>query len=268
MRTPIIAGNWKMNLGRVDEALALVRRVRYPLSQVKGVQCVLCPPFTVLAALAEILRPTPIALGAQTMHWEQSGAFTGEVSPQMLAPLCSYVILGHSERRMGLVTSPLADERTPASPDGAIHHKLQAALDYDLIPILCVGENDEQNEAGQTTQIVSGQVQAALRGRRADEAKKCVIAYEPIWAIGTGKAATPAGANSVIGLAIRGALGDLFGEDVAQGVRVLYGGSVNAGNVHDFMLMPEIDGALVGGASLKETFIDLVRGAAQAKGLS
>ncbi|MBU0704714.1 MAG: triose-phosphate isomerase, partial [Chloroflexi bacterium] len=240
MRYPIIAGNWKMHLGSVDEALPFVRRIRYGLNQIEGVERVLCPPFTVLAAVAEVLRPTHIGLGAQTMHWEDQGAHTGEISPAMLAGLCQYVILGHSERRAA------NDER-----DDSVNRKVRAALAHDLTPIICVGENLAQNEAGQTHEFVGGQVRTALAGLSAEQAGRCVIAYEPLWAIGTGKAATPADANRVIGLTIRGAIAETFGEATAQAVRVQYGGSVNVENIAAFMRMPEVDGALVGGASLK-----------------
>jgi len=248
MRYPIIAGNWKMHLGRVDEALAFVRRIRYRLNGIEGVERVLCPPFTVLAAVAEVLRPTRIGLGAQTMHWEDQGAHTGEISPAMLARLCQYVILGHSERRAANNES-----------DAAVNRKVHAALAHGLTPILCVGEDLAQNEAGQTHEFVGGQVRAALAGLTAEQAERCVVAYEPLWAIGTGKAATPAGANRVIGLTIRGAIAEMFGEATAQAVRVQYGGSVNVENIAAFMRMPEVDGALVGGASLKPDFVELVR---------
>ena len=250
MRQPIIAGNWKMHLGRVDEALAFVRRIRHPLNEIEGIERVLCPPFSVLAAVAEVLLPTNISLGAQTMHWEERGAHTGEISPSMLEGLCKYVILGHSERR---ATESMAES------DTAINRKVHSAMSHGLNPIICVGENLQQNEAGETHAFVGKQVRAALEGLTAEQAKKCVIAYEPIWAIGTGKAATPADVNRTIGLTVRGAIVELLGEEVAQAVRVQYGGSVNVENIATFMAMPEVDGALVGGASLKPDFVELVR---------
>jgi len=259
MRYPIIAGNWKMNLGHVDQALAFVRRIRYPLNAIEGVERVLCPPFTALAAVAEILRPTHIRLGAQTMHWEDHGAYTGEVSPAMLAGLCQYVIIGHSERRTGRVAFPDPDAAVSVEGDAAVNRKVHAALAHDLTPIVCVGENLAQNEAGQTHAFVGGQVRAALAGLTCEQARRCVIAYEPLWAIGTGRAATPADANRVIGLTVRGAIAEVFGESTAQAVRVQYGGSVNVDNIAAFMAMPEVDGALVGGASLKPDFVELVR---------
>jgi len=271
MRRPIIAGNWKMHLGRVDEALAFVRHVRHRLNEIEGVERVLCPPFTVLAAVAEALRATRIGLGAQTMHWEGQGAYTGEISPAMLAGLCQYVILGHSERRTGRVAFP--PPQGAAAPgaeiivesDVAVNRKVHAALAHDLVPIICVGENLAQNEAGQTELFVGAQVRAALAGLSAQQAGQCVIAYEPLWAIGTGKAATPADANRVIGLTIRGTIAGLFGEATAQAVRVQYGGSVSVENIAAFMAMPEVDGALVGGASLKPDFVELVRQATLAR---
>ena len=262
MRYPIIAGNWKMHLGRVDEALAFVRSIRYRLNEIREVERVLCPPFTVLAAVAEVLRPTHIGLGAQTMHWEDQGSYTGEISPAMLAELCQYVILGHSERRTGRVASPDRTTQVSVESDAAVNRKVNAALAHGLIPIICVGENLAQNEAGQTHEFVGTQVRAALAGLTAKQAERCVIAYEPLWAIGTGKAATPADANRVIGLTIRGSIAEMFGEAAAQAMRVQYGGSVNVENIAAFMAMPEVDGALVGGASLKPDFVKLVRRAA------
>jgi triosephosphate isomerase len=256
MRQPVIAGNWKMNLGRAEEALAFVRSIRQALNDINTLERIVCPPFTVLAAVCQALQATRIKVGAQTMHWDDSGAHTGEVSPAMLDGLCTHVIIGHSERRA-------ADAN--AESDAAVNKKVRAALAHGLTPIVCVGENLAQNEGGQTEDFVGGQVRQALDGLDGQEVARCVIAYEPIWAIGTGKAATPAEANRVMGVVIRGALSHKFGEDVAQAVRVLYGGSVNAENIAGFMTMPEIDGALVGGASLKPAFVELCRRAAAAR---
>jgi triosephosphate isomerase len=252
MRRPLIAANWKMNLGRTDEALALVRRLRPALSSVTLTEVAICPPFTVLPELAAVLGPSAIALGAQTMHWEDSGAHTGEVSPVMLEGRCDYVIIGHSERR--------ASQGTSAS-DRAISRKVRAALDHGIAPIVCVGESGEQRDAGATDEFVGEQVRASLAGVAPAEAERLVFAYEPIWAIGSGRAATPADANRVIGLTIRGAAAEVLDEPRAQRIRVLYGGSVNTNNIAKFMRMPEIDGALVGGASLTPEFADLVRAA-------
>jgi triosephosphate isomerase len=254
MRRPIIAANWKMHLGRVDDALALVRRIRLPLGRLEGVDVVLCPPFTVLAPLAEVIGSKGVSLGAQNMHWADQGAQTGEVSPAMLAGLCRYVIIGHSERRAS---------GGSAENDRAVNRKVSSALTHGLTPIICVGEDAARNEAGQTDGFVGGQVRAALDGLSADDVRGVVLAYEPIWAIGTGRSATPAAANRTIALAVRGTIAECFGEAVAGAVRVQYGGSVNAQNISDFMAMPEVDGALVGGASLTPEFVDLVSRAVQ-----
>lgn len=253
MRRPLIAANWKMNLGRPEEALDLVRRIRPPLGRIEGLDIVLCPPFTVIAALAEALRPSPIALGAQTMHWEDAGARTGEISPAMLVGLCDYVILGHSERRAAAGES---------ADDDAVRRKVGAALAHGLVPIVCVGESLAEREAERTQERVSAQVEAALEGISAEDASRCVIAYEPLWAIGSGRSATPAEANRTIDLTVRGEVAARFGEATAERVRVLYGGSVTPENIAGFMAMPGIDGALVGGASLRPEFADLARRAA------
>ena len=252
-RRPILVANWKMNLGRSDEALDFFRRIRSGLNEITGIDLVICPPTTVLHQFAELLAPTRIALGAQNAHWEDQGAHTGEISPVMLAGVCQYVILGHSERRA---------TGSNQESDEAINLKLKAALRHGLTPILCLGENLDQNRAEQTDAFVSGQVRAAFKDVEASLAASCIIAYEPIWAIGTGESASPADANRVIGLSVRGAMAEIYGEQVAQQVRVQYGGSVTPENISDFMVMPEVDGALVGGASLKPQFVELARRAA------
>jgi triosephosphate isomerase len=250
-RTPIVAGNWKMN-NDIAQSLALADAVRGALAGISGVEVVLCPPFVALAAVAGRVKGTPILIGAQNMHWQEKGAFTGEVSAPMLSGLARYVVIGHSERR-----------RYFGETDDSVNKKVSAALKHGLRAIVCVGENLQQYDAGQTAAIVSGQVRAGLRGSTAADAAHIVIAYEPIWAIGTGRAASGAGANAVCGLTIRGALSDLFGEAAAQGVRVQYGGSVTPANIAEFMRQPDIDGALVGGASLKaDDFAQIVRAAA------
>jgi triosephosphate isomerase len=255
MRTPIIAGNWKMNK-TIAEATALVREMRRELNQIKGVEKVLCPPFTALSAVAELVQATKIKVGAQNMHWEEKGAFTGAIAPLMVKELCQYVIIGHSERRKYF-----------GETDEGVNRKIKAALQYGLNLIICVGENLEQNEAGQTQEWVSGQVQAALRDLTAEQVKGLVIAYEPIWAIGTGKPATGAGANAVIGLVIRGTVASMFDEATAQAMRIQYGGSVKPANIAEFMTQPEIDGALVGGASLvADKFVAITGAAAEIKG--
>ncbi len=242
-----------MNLGRPAEALEFVRAIRHPLNQIETVDRVLCPPFTALTAVAEALSATAIGLGAQNMHWQDKGAQTGEISPPMLKEFCQYVIIGHSERRA--MASSLES-------NSATNQKVRAALAHGLTPILCVGENLDQKERGETDAFVQLQIRQGLDGLTPEQGVGCVIAYEPIWAIGTGMAATPADANRLIALSIRGPISELFGESIAQQIRVQYGGSVTPENIAEFMAMPEIDGALVGGASLKPDFVDLVRRAA------
>ena len=251
MRKPVVAANWKMNK-TASEAVDLARELVAAIQPFTAVERVLCPPFTALAAVAPVLAGTGIGLGAQNMHWEKSGAYTGEVSPLMIAGLCQYVIVGHSERRQYF-----------AETDETVNKKVKAALAHGLTPIVCVGENLAENEAGQTAAVVTRQTRAAYAGLTAGDALKTILAYEPVWAIGTGKAATPAGANAVIGLHIRGALADLYSSAVADALRVQYGGSVTAANAADLMAQPDIDGALVGGASLKPAeFKAIVKAAA------
>ena len=201
MRTPIIAGNWKMNK-TIAEARELVNAMRDELARLAAggkIQVVLCPPFIAVPEVAALVKGTPICVGAQNLFWETKGAFTGEISAPMLNEVCEYVILGHSERRQFF-----------GETDAGVNKKIKTALAHHLKPIVCVGENLVQNEAGQTEAFVGGQVRAAFEGIARDDARGSVIAYEPIWAIGTGKAASGAGANAVIGLTIRGALADLY----------------------------------------------------------
>jgi triosephosphate isomerase len=247
MRIPIIAGNWKMNttLATASELTVALCDELARLVEGGREEIVLCPPFVSIARVGELVRGTGIQVGAQNMYFEPKGAFTGEIAPTMLSGLAQYVILGHSERRQFF-----------GETDEGVNKKIRAALQHNLKPIVCVGENLQQNEAGETNAFVTGQVRAAVAGLTAEQVRGLVFAYEPIWAIGTGKPATGAGANTVIGITIRGALADLYGEEIAQAVRVQYGGSVTAKNIEEFMVQPEIDGALVGGASLKpEEFI-------------
>lgn len=254
MRKPILAGNWKMNKTPA-EALDLVRAVRSQVARYPQVETVVCPPFVCLPAVAEALRSSKIGVGAQNMHWADSGAYTGEVSAAMLVGLASYVIIGHSERRQYF-----------AETDESVNKKLKAALAHGLTPIVCVGEDLAQNEAGITDTLVSGQVRAAFASISADQAPRVVVAYEPIWAIGTGKTATSEVANRVCGLVVRGALAELYGEEVAQAIRIQYGGSANEKNIGELMAMPDIDGALIGGASLKvDAFVEMVRISAEQK---
>ena len=256
MRNPLIAANWKMNLGRPAEAVEFIRRTRRGLGEPEGIEVVVCPPFTALAAVADALRGTRLRLGAQNVHPEPKGAYTGEIAAPMLEGLCSFVIVGHSERR----ATARQDET-----DDAIRRKVATAMAHGLTPIVCVGENQSQNETGKTQEVVGAQVRSAFVGLTEEQASVCLIAYEPIWAIGTGRAATPADANRTASLVIRGSIADVFRQDVADAVRVLYGGSVTAENIASFMAMPDLDGALVGGASLKDDFPLLVRRAAEAK---
>lgn len=254
MRTPLMAGNWKM-FKTIPEALDFVNKVREPLAAIEGVEMAICAPFTALGALADTLRGTPIRLGAQNMHHAESGAFTGEISPLMLRGLVDYVILGHSERRQLF-----------GETDAGVNAKVKAALEVGLTPIVCVGESLEQNQRGETETFVSGQVRGAFEGISAEQAAGIVVAYEPIWAIGTGLNATPEDANRIIGGVVRATLKSLYGETTAEAMRIQYGGSVKPENCLDLMRQPEIDGGLVGGASLKpENYIDLVKLTAQAK---
>lgn len=250
MRTPIIAGNWKMNK-TADEALAFVREIRNELNSITSVDSVICPPFVALPAVSDALKGTRIGVGAQNVYFEEKGAFTGECSPTMLKPYCQYVIIGHSERRAYFNET-----------NESVNKKTQALLAHNLTPIICVGESLEQKEAGETHEFVSDQVKAAFNGITPDQATICIIAYEPIWAIGTGRSASPADAGLIIGLTVRGAIADIFGEEISQKVRVQYGGSTTPDNIADFMKHPDIDGALVGGASLKPSFVDMVRATA------
>jgi len=248
MRRPFIAGNWKMHK-TTAEAVALVEALRDELGGFEGCDVAVCPSFVALEAVRETLAGSAIGLGAQNMHWEEEGAFTGEVSPVMLEGVCDYVIIGHSERRT------LFDE-----PDAWINKKVHAALAHGLKPILCVGENLEQNKAGETEAFCGKQVRAAFEGVTAEQARLVTMAYEPIWAIGTGVPAHGEDANEIIGRAVRGVLADLYDEEVAEAIRVQYGGSVKPHNVTEFLSQPEIDGALVGGASLKaRDFAEIVK---------
>jgi triosephosphate isomerase len=255
MRRPIIAGNWKMNKS-ADEAVEFVREIRRDLNAITLADSVICPPFIALQPVAEALQATRIGVGAQNMHYAASGAFTGELSSSMIKPFCQYVILGHSERRAYF-----------AETNEDVNKKVKVALLSGLTPIVCVGESLEQNKAGLTHSFVSDQVQAACAGLSAQDVNSCIFAYEPIWAIGTGLSASVEDAGRIIGLTVRGALSTLFGEDTAQTVRIQYGGSANPGNIGDYMRHPDIDGALVGGASLKRDFVEMVRIAAEVKGI-
>jgi triosephosphate isomerase len=250
MRIPLVAGNWKLHK-TVAEARQLVLEMLTGLEAVEGVEKLVCPPFTALMALNDLLKGRGVSLGAQNIFWEASGAFTGEISPLMVAEFCQYVIIGHSERRAYF-----------GETDESVNRRVKAALGYDLTPIVCVGETLEENESGRAAEVVSRQVRDGLNGAGVSTGKDLVIAYEPVWAIGTGRAATAEDANLIIRNVIRPTLSGLFGEQVAQSVRVLYGGSVKPGNAVEFFRTPEIDGALVGGASLNAAdFIGITQAA-------
>ena len=246
-RIPIIAGNWKMNKAS-REARELAANLIPLVSAVKDREIVLGPPFTSLQAVSEAIKGTNIALSAQDMHWEDKGAFTGEISAEMLLDLgCQYVIIGHSERRQYF-----------GETDETVNRKAKQALKKGLRPILCVGETLAEREGGKLQDIINRQVTGGLKDIGADDMKKVVIAYEPVWAIGTGKTATPEQANEVHAL-IRQRVKALYTGEIADGLRIQYGGSVTPENVSRLMAMPDIDGALVGGASLKpESFAALV----------
>ena len=252
MRKPFVAGNWKM-FKSVAEARHLVAEMLPGLQTIGGVDKVLCPPFTALLAVNAMLEGTGIGLGAQNMHWETSGAFTGEVAPAMVAELCHYVILGHSERRTYF-----------GETDATVNKKVRAALEHGLTPIVCIGETLNEYEAKLTAEVVLRQVKLGLADVTLPDGEGLVIAYEPVWAIGTGKASTGPDANAVVANVIRQVLSDLFGNEIAQSIRVLYGGSVKADNAAEFFDQPEIDGALVGGASLKSgEFIRITQAASR-----
>ncbi len=252
-RTAIIAGNWKMNYGpqrAASFAREIVPALDDALRHTAHVMSILCPPAISLQAVRAVLDAAPhphIELGAQNMYFEEQGAFTGEISPGMVHELCSSVILGHSERRTYFAES-----------DALVNKKAQAALQHSLRPIICIGEHEQEYEAGQTEQVIRAQVQQSLANFDGPAAEQVVVAYEPIWAIGTGKAATAEGAGNVIAL-IRQLYKDMYGTEAAQALRILYGGSVASGNIAEFMAHPDIDGALVGGASIKADFVEIVR---------
>jgi triosephosphate isomerase (TIM) len=239
MRRPIIVGNWKMHK-TTAEAVTLVKALHTSVAQVQDVEVGVAPPYTALMAVAEALRGSAIFVVAQNMHWEPQGAFTGEISAAMLTDVgCKRVIIGHSERRQYF-----------AETDATVNRKLKAALNAQLDPILCIGETLDQREDNATFGVLEQQIRQGLAEIPADEMQRIVLAYEPIWAIGTGKTATPVQAQEVHAF-IRGLLGTLYGKALADEVRIQYGGSVNAGNIQTLMTQPDVDGALVGGASLE-----------------
>lgn len=245
MRKKIIAGNWKMNK-TVDEAVALVEQLKQ-VANSSEVDVVVCPPYVCIPAVVEAVKGSNIEVGAQNMHFEESGAFTGEVAPSMLTSLgVKYVIIGHSERRQYF-----------AETDETVNKKVIKAIEHNLVPILCVGETLEQREQGITVDLVRLQTKIALKDVKEEDAKKVVIAYEPIWAIGTGRTATSEQAEEVC-CAIRKVIAEIYNQEVADAVRIQYGGSVNGGNANELFNMGNIDGGLVGGASLTEGFGEIV----------
>ncbi|MDR9797782.1 triose-phosphate isomerase [Aeribacillus pallidus] len=247
MRKPIIAGNWKMHK-TLEEAKSFVKEVKSLVPPKDKVDSVICAPALFLGQLVELAEGSELKIGAQNMHFEESGAYTGEISPVALADIgVDYVIIGHSERREMF-----------AETDETVNKKVLAAFKHELTPIVCVGESLAEREAGKTNEIVGDQVKKALAGVDASAVKNIVIAYEPIWAIGTGKSSSPEDANEVCAH-IRGVIAEIYSDDVANEVRIQYGGSVKPENIKDFLNQPEIDGALVGGASLEpRSFLQLL----------
>jgi triosephosphate isomerase len=251
-RTPIVAANWKMHT-TTRTATELCLALRESIDALAGVEKVVCPPFVFLALAQQALAGSSIKVGAQNVFWEEKGAFTGEISPPMLADLCEYVIIGHSERRKYF-----------GETDETVNRRLKAALAQDLQPIFCVGETADERQGGRTEEVLLRQVRGGLAG--IDIAPGFVVAYEPVWAIGTGVPATGEMANETIAI-IRRELASLYGNELAQAARIQYGGSVDGANIAEFMAQPEIDGALVGGASLKaDVFTTIVAEAARLKG--
>lgn len=253
MRNKFIAGNWKMNTTR-GETIALIQALIQKTGSIQNTTIMVAPPFTNLQVASELLQASKIQLGAQNMFWEEKGAYTGEISGMMLQDLkCKYVIIGHSERRQNFKET-----------DQDVNRKTAAALKHGIYPVVCVGETLEQREKGQTLAIVEHQVRNSLEGFSSTQANNFTIAYEPVWAIGTGKAATPADAVEVHSL-IRSTLSEMFGSEVSNGIRIQYGGSVTAENIEGFIGEKEIDGALVGGASLKaDSFARIIEAAERA----
>ena len=248
MRRPLIAGNWKMN-NNSAESVELVSQLRKMVSEAEDVEVVVAPPYTALSAVAATIKESNIFLSAQNTFWEESGAFTGEISPSMLKDIgCQHTIIGHSERRQYF-----------GETNETVNKRLKAALKASLTPIVCIGETLEEREAGKTLAVIEQQVREGLNDLSSEEMNKVVIAYEPVWAIGTGKTATPDQAQEVHHF-IREQIAQVFGERVAENIRILYGGSVKPDNIDQLMAQRDIDGALVGGASLKaDSFARIVK---------
>lgn len=252
MKKPLIAGNWKM-YKTIPESINLINIIKAGVHKVTDCDIVVCPPFTTLAAVSKEIEDTKIEFGAQDMYFETEGAFTGEISPLMLKDVgCRYVILGHSERRQIFKET-----------DELINKKVIAALKYNLIPILCLGETLEEREARRAFEVVKFQFDRSLKNLKAEEMERVVIAYEPVWAIGTGRTATPEQAEQMHSY-IRRLLNEQYGDSIGQKVQIIYGGSVKPDNIAQLMAKPNLDGALVGGASVKaESFIQIVTNASQ-----
>ncbi|MCX7702594.1 MAG: triose-phosphate isomerase [Planctomycetota bacterium] len=255
MRKPVVVGNWKMNL-TLGQAVLLAREIRLRLGTYDSVEVGVCPPFPLITAVQAVLSDTKIGVGAQNMHYERNGAFTGEVSAEMLKSIgVKYVIIGHSERRKYF-----------GETDEGVRKKLGTALDYGFVPILCVGETLEEREAGKENDVVVKQMESALEGFSSTHLHNLIIAYEPVWAIGTGKTATPETAQSMHSI-IREFLMKKFGASFGYSIRIQYGGSVRPENISGLMVKEDIDGALVGGDSLNgERFAEIVMRSGTAKG--
>jgi len=254
MRKTIIAGNWKMNK-TLREGQELAIALRRELYQIEDVDIVVCPPYTLLAYLANALETSNILIGAQDVYWQDEGAFTGEVSPVMLKDIgCKFVIIGHSERRAYF-----------GETNESVNNKIKASLRHDLTPIVCVGETLSERESGQTFKVLDDHIENGLKGITDTDILKIVIAYEPVWAIGTGKTATSQQAQEAQKY-IRDLLRKMYNNDIADTIRIQYGGSVKPENITELMREPDVDGALVGGASLKvETFVEIVKKASEIK---
>jgi len=246
-RMPMIAGNWKM-YKTCSEAVQAAKELVERVSDIRGIEVMISPPFTALTGVSDVIRDTPIELGGQDLFWEKEGAYTGEISGTMLRSAgCRYVLIGHSERRQYF-----------GETDKSVNRKLHAALDAGLIPLVCVGESESERESGKTFSVLDKQMGTGLEGLTADRMGSAVIAYEPVWAIGTGKTATPGQAQEVHAY-LRDFLKHRFDNSTAESTRIIYGGSVKPGNITELMSLPDIDGALVGGASLNlQTFTEIV----------
>ncbi len=252
MRKIFVAGNWKMNK-TIAEAKELVKAMLPELEKIENVDKAVCPSYLAVPAVAELCKGTSLKVGAQNLFWEPNGAYTAEVAPEMVAEVCDYVIVGHSERRKYF-----------GETDETVNKRLKAGLDVGLKVIVCVGETLEENEAGKTEEVVSRQIKKGLAGITEEQAAEITIAYEPVWAIGTGRAATPEDANNVHKNVIRPLLKEQFGDDRAEAMRIQYGGSIKPHNAAELFAMSDIDGGLVGGASLKaDSFVAIIKAASE-----